>query len=123
MNFTNLKTKTKILLGISAPLSLLVVLGATSLFSIDKIVTSNKSVEHTFNVLENSAAIVGSAVDMETGMRGYLLSGKEGFLTPYNNGEKATYSGIKQLSITVSDNPAQVARLAEMKKVLKEWQK
>ena len=123
MNFTNLKTKTKILIGISAPLSLLIVLGATSLFSIDKIVTSNKSVEHTFNVLENSAAIVGSAVDMETGMRGYLLSGKEDFLTPYNNGEKATYSGIEQLSITVSDNPAQVARLAEMKKVLQEWQK
>lgn len=122
MNFSNYKTKTKVLIGICAPLSLLLVLGTTSLLGIDKIVSSNKSVEHTYNVLESSAAIVGSAVDMETGMRGYLLSGKEDFLSPYKNGEIATYKGIEELSSVVSDNPAQVERLAKMKKVLQEWQ-
>ncbi|MBL4892024.1 MAG: methyl-accepting chemotaxis protein [Rhizobiaceae bacterium] len=123
MKFTNLKTKTKILIGISAPLTLLVFLGGTSLLSINKIVDSNKSVEHTHEVLEHSAAIIGSAVDMETGMRGYLLAGKEDFLSPYKGGEKATYEGIDELSVIVDDNPAQVARLEAAKKVLQEWQK
>ncbi|MFB3053855.1 MAG: methyl-accepting chemotaxis protein, partial [Alphaproteobacteria bacterium] len=64
----------------------------------------------------------GSAVDMETGMRGYLLAGKEGFLDPYRGGEKATYEGIAALQKTVDDNPKQVVRLKEVEKVLREWQ-
>ncbi|MBT6363973.1 MAG: HAMP domain-containing protein, partial [Rhodospirillaceae bacterium] len=67
--------------------------------------------------------IIGSAVDMETGMRGYLLAGKEGFLDPYTGGEKATYSKIADLQKTVSDNPKQVARLSEVEKTLRAWQK
>ncbi|MCP4048767.1 MAG: HAMP domain-containing protein [Gammaproteobacteria bacterium] len=123
MKFADLKTKVKILLGVGAPLSLLVILGATSLYSINKISSTNKSVNHTHEVLGDAAAIVSSAVDMETGMRGYLLSGKENFLIPYKGGETAAYKGIDDLSKTVSDNPPQVARLKEVKKVLLEWQK
>ncbi len=123
MKFSDLKTKTKILIGICAPLSLLAVLGVTSLTSIDKIISTNQSVSHTYDVLGKAASIVGSAVDMETGMRGYLLAGKEDFLSPYKGGETATYKSIEELSKTVSDNPAQVERLKEVQKVLREWQK
>ncbi len=118
----NLKTKPKILLGGLVPLVLLLIIGGVSVFSIDKIVTTNKMVSHTYNVLGEAHGIIGSAVDMETGMRGYLLAGKEGFLAPYQGGEKATYESIASLQETVSDNPKQVARLGEVKKVLRDWQ-
>ncbi|WP_085979629.1 CHASE3 domain-containing protein [Roseibium sp. TrichSKD4] len=61
------------------PLVLTTALGAYALFDIEKIVQTNKWVNHTQNVLAKSNGIIGSAVDMETGMRGYLLAGKEGF--------------------------------------------
>jgi len=122
MKFSNLKTKPKILIGICSPLVLLLILGAISIFNISSIVNTNERVEHTQNVLGKAADIIGSAVDMETGMRGYLLAGKEGFLDPYKGGEKATYERIKELQEIVSDNPKQVARLGEVKKVLREWQ-
>ncbi len=118
----NLKTKPKILLGGPVPLVLLLIIGGLSVFSINKIVATNESVTHTFNVLGKAQGIIGSAVDMETGMRGYLLAGQEGFLAPYQGGEKATYEGITELQKTVSDNPKQVARLGEVEKVLREWQ-
>ena len=54
---------------------------------LNSILGANKQVEHTYEVLSDTASIVGSAVDMETGMRGYLLAGQEGFLDPYNQGE------------------------------------
>ncbi len=76
MNFskiTSLRTKPKILLGISSALVLLLMLGGVSVYSIMGIVEINKRVEHTHEVLADAAGIVGSAVDMETGMRGYLL--------------------------------------------------
>ena len=120
--FADLKTKPKILIGVLSPMVLLLMLGGISVFNINSITNTNERVEHTHNVLSSAAGIVGSAVDMETGMRGYLLAGKEGFLDPYNGGESATYEGIASLQETVSDNPAQVERLAEVERVLREWQ-
>ena len=120
--FSNLKTKPKILLGICSPLVLLAILGGVSIFGISSIVGTNKQVDHTYVVLGEAAAIVSSAVDMETGMRGYLLAGQDEFLNPYRDGEAATYKGIAELQKVVDDNPKQVARLGEVEKVLREWQ-
>lgn len=120
--FSNLKTKTKILIGVCAPLVLLTAVGSIALIDISKISHTNKWVDHTRVVLAEASAIVASAVDMETGMRGYLLAGREEFLAPYTNGEQQTYAGITALKQTVSDNPGQVARLNEVQTVLQEWQ-
>ncbi len=115
--------KNKILVGIVIPLLLLMLLSVISFNSISSIVQTNERVGHTYVVLQEAAAIVSSAVDMETGMRGYLLAGKNEFLDPYKGGEKATYNRIGLLAKTVSDNPGQVARLREVEDVLREWQK
>jgi methyl-accepting chemotaxis protein len=122
MKFSNLKTKPKILIGICSPMVLLLILGGISVYNINTIVDTNERVSHTHEVLGSAADIVGSAVDMETGMRGYLLAGKEVFLAPYKGGEKATYERIKALQEVVNDNPKQVERLVEMEKILREWQ-
>ena len=97
-------------------------LGVASVYSISTIVETNEWVDHTREALEDAAPITGSAVDMENGMRGYLLAGQEGFLDPYRAGGNATYTGVAALQETVNDNPAQVERLAEMERVLREWQ-
>ncbi len=122
MSFRDLKTKSKILIGVLSPLTLLLVLGGVAVYSINSMLNTGNWVNHTYEVLAESSAVVGSAVDMETGMRGYLLAGKEDFLDPYKHGEKSTYVRIDKLKQTVSDNPGQVARLTEIEKTLKEWQ-
>jgi len=122
MNFKNLRVRTKIILGIGVPLVLAAVLGVISITNIRTMVKSEKWVEHTYNVIGDAEQTIASAVDMETGMRGYLLAGKEDFLDPYQKGEEATYEQIKSLQQTVSDNPAQVERLAEVENILREWQ-
>ena len=122
MAFKDLKTKPKILIGVLSPLILLLALGGVAVYSINSMLQTSKWVSHTYDVLAEASAVVGSAVDMETGMRGYLLAGKEGFLDPYKGGEKATYTQIDKLKNTVSDNPGQVNRLEEVEKTLKEWQ-
>jgi methyl-accepting chemotaxis protein len=80
-------------------------------------------VAHTRNVIETANEIISSAVDMETGMRGYLLAGKEGFLDPYNSGGKKFTELVASLSQTVNDNPAQVKLLSEVKDNIDAWQK
>jgi len=120
--FADLKTKPKILAGVLSPMVLLLLLGGIAVFNINSITATNERVDHTHNVLSDAAGIIGSAVDMETGMRGYLLAGKEGFLAPYKGGEKSTYEGIASLKETVSDNPKQVKRLEDVEQVLRDWQ-
>jgi methyl-accepting chemotaxis protein len=122
MKWTSIKTKPKILLGVSIPLVLLLILGFLALDSFNKITRTAGWVDHTHTVLEKAKDVVGSAVDMETGMRGYLLAGKEEFLDPYNAGHAASYKAIKDLQETVSDNPGQVERLNEVEAVLRAWQ-
>ncbi len=112
----------KILAGALVPLAFLLFLGLLSITSINSITETNESVNHTHVVIKDSNNIIASAVDMETGMRGYLLAGKEGFLDPYTQGETATYQQINLLKQTVNDNPKQVTRLTEVETVLKEWQ-
>ncbi|NRA89126.1 MAG: CHASE3 domain-containing protein, partial [Rhizobiales bacterium] len=79
-------------------------------------------VEHTHHVISNISQLLANAVDMETGMRGYLLSGTKSFLEPYNNGNAAFINGVNELIETVSDNPAQVALLKEAKSTILDWQ-
>lgn len=118
----DLGLRSKILAGMAVPVVLLLMLGLVAISNINEISKTNAMVDHTHVVLAEASAIVGSAVDMETGMRGYLLAGKDGFLDPYKDGEKATYLEISSLKNTVSDNPKQVSRLTEVERSLKEWQ-
>ncbi|RVU39479.1 methyl-accepting chemotaxis protein [Hwanghaeella grinnelliae] len=120
--FANLKTRTKVLVGTGIPIALAALVSGIGLYDINSITQTNKWVDHTRVVLSESSAVVSSAVNMETGMRGYLLAGQDNFLDPYNQGEGAVYDQIKHLQETVSDNPPQVARLEEAATVLREWQ-
>lgn len=120
--FNNRKTITKVMMGASVPLIPLGILGAFSWTGVDNILDDFKWVDHTNQVIGDARGITASAVDMETGMRGYLLAGKEEFLEPYEAGEAETYQRIADLQKTVDDNPAQVERLAEAEQVLREWQ-
>lgn len=121
-NFFSLRTRSKILVGSSLPIVLLVVLGVLATTSVRNIIETSDWVNHTYNVIGEASGIVASAVDMETGMRGFLLAGREEFLDPYRAGETSAYAGIASLQNTVSDNPSQVARLGEVETVLRDWQ-
>ncbi|WP_338184963.1 methyl-accepting chemotaxis protein [Thalassospira tepidiphila] len=110
------------MIGVGFPLLCLIAVGLEALTSLHKLTESNRWVNHTYEVLSVSDSIVASAVNMETGMRGYLLAGKEEFLDPYKQGQANTYKSIAELQQTVSDNPPQVARLEEAANVLKDWQ-
>jgi methyl-accepting chemotaxis protein len=58
---------------------------------------------------------------METGMRGFLLAGKDEFLDPYRQGKQNFYQQLAVLQATGSDNPAQVKLLAEIKANIQGW--
>ncbi len=116
-----LSLRVKSMAGSCVPRVLMVILGVISLRSVNSLTESNKWVDHTHTVRAEAAAIVSSGVDMETGMRGYLLAGEEGFLAPYQTGQESFEELTASLKMTVSDNPAQVQLLDEVQTTIGEW--
>jgi len=121
--FNRLSFKVKLLFGYGLILFLMLSIAVVVLISVRSLIANFESVDHTHVVLAEASSIEAAAVDMETGMRGFLLAGKADFLDPYNNGKATFESLLATLSNTVSDNPEQVTLLAEIADTLAGWQK
>lgn len=117
----NLGLKSKIIISTSVTLALMVASGIIGHKVQRSLAKSSAWVEHTYKVIASANTLISAAVDMETGMRGYLLAGDESFLDPYKSGKIKFNSEIVELSNTVSDNPAQVALLSEVKTSIADW--
>ena len=101
--FNSLPTKYKILSGIGVPLVFLVVLGAVSYNSVNQLHHTGKWVSFTYEALSKTDAVVAATVDMETGMRGYLLTGKDSFLKPYTQSETRLFKLMDDLQEMFSE--------------------
>ncbi|MGK7945900.1 MAG: CHASE3 domain-containing protein [Microcystaceae cyanobacterium] len=68
-------------------------------------------VAHTYNVQFLMKDLEKTLVDAETGQRGFIYTGQDNFLEPYNDALSAIDNQFEFLKETVSDNPPQVQRL------------
>jgi methyl-accepting chemotaxis protein len=121
MFLSSVKTRPRILLAVTVPLVLMIALGISAIVNIQRITKTSEWVEHTYDVLGGADELLAAAVDMETGMRGFLLAGDEAFMAPYIDGQKRFHGLLSSLSETVSDNPGQVERLKAMDGILDQW--
>jgi CheY-like chemotaxis protein/signal transduction histidine kinase/CHASE3 domain sensor protein len=79
-------------------------------------------VEHSQRVIGDANQISKLSAEMETGMRGYLISGDESFLAPYQLAKPRIESEIAALANEVSDNPGQVSRLRKVQAAQTLWE-
>ncbi|MDK8265384.1 methyl-accepting chemotaxis protein [Pseudomonas oryzihabitans] len=76
---------------------------------------------HSYHVLQDSDAALLALVNMETGMRGFALTGKEEFLDPLNKGEQQFAEQLQELTQLTRDNPEQQAGLAQLGQAKQQW--
>ncbi len=121
MSFRKLPLKLKIGLGTGIPILLIIFLSFVAITSSNRQAQTNAMVDHTHKEIQQALKIEAAAVDMETGMRGYLLAGDESFLEPYINGGETFTRTIEELKTAMSDNPQQIARLEEIENIIGSW--
>jgi PAS domain S-box-containing protein len=103
-------------MGITAALAILLL---WETFDLNR---SLQSVEHTDQVLDQSGRLLMSLVDMESGMRGFIVTGDENFLQPYLQGTKKFDSEYQALYGMVAVNlTQQQLRLKEIHAGYLEW--
>ena len=78
-------------------------------------------VEHSERVIGNANQVARLNSEMESGMRGFLVTGDESFLQPYDVALSRFDSEAAALSAMVSDNPVQVARLGRITGLQQQW--
>ena len=78
-------------------------------------------VEHTDQVLNRASEVYRLTLDLETGMRGFLLSGEEDYLAPYEQARGKFRPLTEQLIGMVADNPPQMQRLERLLALQEQW--
>jgi len=117
----SLSTQKKILLGFSIPLALIIIIAFVVYLSIQNLVETSAWVKHTQKVIAGGTELEKLMVDMETGERGFLITGKDSFLEPFSQSKKVWDSKITKLIQLIADNPSQVEKLNTINNLQKKW--
>lgn len=73
--------------------------------------SSEASANRTGQILYESEQVISNLKDVETGTRGFILTGDESFLTPYNKASPNVMLHIENLKKNVANDPGQIQRV------------
>ncbi|GGH69351.1 hypothetical protein HNQ91_002791 [Filimonas zeae] len=99
--------KRNMLIGFGISLLLLIVSAIASYNSIQGLITSTRWVTHTQKVIENLEKSISYLKDAETSQRGFLLTGKASFLSPYNGAYDSATACVRRVKTLTTDNRQQ----------------
>jgi CHASE3 domain sensor protein len=102
-------------LGLVAAILFFVATGAVAYLNFRTLKTDSALIVHTGDTLAALDDVLSTIKDAETGQRGYLLTGDEGYLRPYSAATQETGPRLDALQRLTVDNPAQQDRLATLK--------
>lgn len=98
---------------------LLVILGIFSYRSVGAINEAIGWEIHTQEVLQKLDEALLNVVDAETGVRGFIITGNDNFLEPFNNFEQENATILAELKDLVKDNQEQAARISALETLIK----
>ena len=111
----------KLALALVLPLVLMILLAISLIGQVNHLTSAMEWVNHTDRVIAEANHTEKLLVDMETGLRGYLVTGNTDFLEPYEQGSLALTSSFEQFPRLISDNPSQLQRLRRLQTDYQEW--
>ena len=115
--FKNLTVGWKLTVAFAAVLVVALIGSAISLFNFRSLDRANSWNVHSYEVLRTSDSMLMNRVNMETGVRGFVASGEESFLQPFNDGKTQFEKSYNDAERLTADNQAQQARLKAMREM------
>jgi CHASE3 domain sensor protein len=126
--------KRRLALTVALPLLLMSPLAVGLIGQVYQLISALQWLNHTNEVIAQANLTEKLLVDMETGLRGYLVTGNTEFLEPYQKANSvlskeevapeegtsfvATFNELSQL---IADNPSQVQRLRQVRSRYEQW--
>jgi PAS domain S-box-containing protein len=107
-------------IGYGISILMLIVVGFISYRTVDQLLDSNHSVEHSNLILQKLEKTISVMKDAETGQRGYLLTNRRQFLEPYNGAYQQATGLIDQVAALTKDNPEQKRNMELIRRILQQ---
>ena len=85
-----------------------------------KAIASSDIMLHTQEIIGKNNEILFGTINLETGFRGFLLSGDKNFIASYSNAKTKIYIDIDKMMTLTRDNPMQQSNIIKLKKDLKD---
>jgi len=105
------KLRRRIAIGLAVGAFLSIFMGLLNLRSIRREVTDAQWAAHTLAMSTALRATRASAVDVETGARGFALAGEDWILEPYDSGRQNLTKNLEALRRLTADKPEQRSRV------------
>jgi len=99
--------KRNLIIGYGISLLLLIISAVASFVSISNLLNSAQWVSHTNEVGKKVAGVIAVLSEAETAQRGYLLTTREDFLTPFNGSRERANNLLSDLKSLTADNITQ----------------
>ena len=100
--------------AVALVVSFLLVNGWLAAFNVRQLNDAVAEVIHTHEVLEAIDDVMSTALDAETGQRGFLITGEPAYLEPYRTAVAVMPERLSRLDQLTRDNPRQQARSATL---------
>lgn len=103
-----------VLIGFLITMVILAILGIFSFTSTQRLINTARLLSHTTRVINHAELVVKGIVDVETGQRGFVITGDEEFLEPYIESSKSLKNYLHSLDSLTNQNPEQHSRVVEL---------
>ncbi|MBC7682282.1 MAG: CHASE3 domain-containing protein [Ferruginibacter sp.] len=112
--FSNLPLAKRLFIAFSGVIAIFLLVTGFVLYSQAQLKQAEDWNNHTYKVKGAGDFMLLSMVNMETGTRGFLISGEDQFLAPWHSGVKSFRDSWQEAKNLTSDNPTQQKRLDDM---------
>lgn len=119
--FRNFQLSTKISLGYALVVALMCAISIVTYIGVSSIIDATRWVNHTYEVIRTAESVSAAMVDMETGQRGFMVTGQDEYLEPYYLGKDRFKALIDKGQQLTSDNPAQGGRWEQVRQLEFKW--
>jgi len=101
------KIRTQISVGFTLGLAVFTMIGIIIYGGTQQLTFTARQEKHTYQVLGELEEVLSLVKDAETGQRGYLLTGDNRYLEPYNQARALLQAKMEEFRRLVADNPSQ----------------
>lgn len=116
-----MKISSKLMMGSTIIISAFVLLLTISRYTIERVASAQQMALHTHRVIGKADAVAMDLINMETGERGFAVSGREAYLEPLRHGMNAFESNYNTLKILTADKPEQQELLSRLHELYRHW--
>ncbi|WDZ96999.1 CHASE3 domain-containing protein [Herbaspirillum sp. WKF16] len=121
MKLTDLRIGTRLYLGFGMVAAILVILVSVAYANFNRLSTANEWNTHTYVVRGEIKSTLESLLNIESGQRGFSLTGVDASLEPLNAGVRAFKEHLDRARELTADNPAQQERLRKLDEAERRW--